>query len=114
MVLKVIAFELGTKNSHNPKQDTCHWQSMCDKTPTRFNISLRVIFSKSGPLRVMKKYDKSALINILQEFWTLSHFDFHSLKRCFLESGLTKSFTACKFRNKVAMTIIFPVEMFRI
>ena len=29
------------------------------------------------------------------------------LKQCFLESNLTKSFTVCKFRNKVAMTIIF-------
>ena len=28
------------------------------------------------------------------------------LKRCFLESGLMKSFTVCNFRNKVATTII--------
>ena len=29
------------------------------------------------------------------------------LKRCFLKSGLTKSFRVWNFRNKVAMTIIF-------
>ena len=26
---KVIEFEAGAANSHNPKQDTCHWQLMC-------------------------------------------------------------------------------------
>ena len=36
------------------------------------------------------------------------------LKRCFLKSGLTKSFTVCNFRNKVAMTIIFFFKMFKI
>ena len=24
----IIAFELGAANSHNPEQDTCHWQSI--------------------------------------------------------------------------------------
>ena len=71
LVLKIIAFELGTSNSHNPEQDTRHWQAMCYKTPLRFKISLREIFSKSGTLRVMKKYDESALMQILQEFCTL-------------------------------------------
>ena len=64
LVLKIIAFELGTTNSHNPEQDICHWQSMCYETPLRFNISLREIFSKSGSPRVMKKYDESALMQI--------------------------------------------------
>ena len=27
-VFKIIAFELGTANSHNPQQDTCHRQPM--------------------------------------------------------------------------------------
>ena len=71
LVLKIIAFELETRNSHNPEQDICHWQSMCYETPLRFNISLREIFSKSGSPRVMKKYDESALMPILQEFGTL-------------------------------------------
>ena len=71
LVLKIIAFELGTRNSQNPEQDNCHWQSMCYETPLRFNISLREIFSKSGSPRVMKKYDESALMHISQEFETI-------------------------------------------
>ena len=75
LVLKIIAFESGTRNSHNPEQDICHWQSMCYETPLRFNISLREIFSKSGSPRVIRKSDESALIQILQEFGTLYHVD---------------------------------------
>ena len=70
-VVRLISFESVTTNSHNPEQDTCHWQSMCYETSLRFNISLREIFFKSGSLRVMKKYDESALMQILQEFGTL-------------------------------------------
>ena len=44
LVLKIIAFELGTTNSHNLEQDTCHWQSMCRKKPLRFNKILKEIF----------------------------------------------------------------------
>ena len=55
VVLKIIAFESETKNSHNPEQDTCHCQSMCYETPVRFNISLREIISESVSLSVMKK-----------------------------------------------------------
>ena len=71
LVLKIIAFESGRRNSLNLQKDTCHWQSMCHKTPLRFNISLREIFSKLGSLRVRKKSDESALIKILQEFRTI-------------------------------------------
>ena len=71
LVFKIIAIESGTTNSLNLEKDTCHWQSMCYETPLRFNISLREIFSKSGSPRVMKKYDESALMQILQEFGTL-------------------------------------------
>ena len=71
LVLKIIAFESGKANSHNPEQDICHWISMCYETHLRFNISLREIFFKLGSLRVMKKYDESALLQILQEFGTL-------------------------------------------
>ena len=70
LVLKIIAFESGKANSHNPEQDICHWMSMCYETHLRFNISLREIFSKSRSPRVMKEYDESALMQILQEFWT--------------------------------------------
>ena len=58
LVLKIIAFEWGTRNSHNMEEDTCHWQSMCYKTPLRFHASLSEIFSKSGSLRVMKNMIK--------------------------------------------------------
>ena len=71
LVLKIIAFESGTTNSHNPEQDICHWQSMCYGTALRFNISLKEIYSKSGSPRVMKKYDQSVLMQISQEFGTL-------------------------------------------
>ena len=68
MVLKKIALESGTTNSHNPEQDTCHWQSMSCETPLRFNILLKEIFSKSRSLRAMKKNDENDLMVILQEF----------------------------------------------
>ena len=71
LVLKIIAFESGTRNSHNPEQDICHWQSMCYQTPQRFNIYLREIFPKSASPIVMKKYDEGVLMVISQEFGTL-------------------------------------------
>ena len=71
MILKIIAIESGTRSSLNLEKDTCHWQSMCYETSLRFNISLREIFFKSGSLRVMKKYDESALMQIVQVFGTV-------------------------------------------
>ena len=71
LFLKIITFVLETSNSHNLEQDTCHWQSMCGANYLRFNISLREIFSESGSLRVMRKYDESAVMQIFQEFGTL-------------------------------------------
>ena len=61
-LLKIIEFQWGKTSSFNLEKDTCHCQSMCYETPLRFNISLREIFFRSGSLRVMKKYDESALI----------------------------------------------------
>ena len=69
LVLKIIPFESGMTNSHNPEQDNCHCQSMCYETPLTFNISLREIFSDSRSPRVMKKSDKGALMKILPEFY---------------------------------------------
>ena len=69
--LKIIAFDSEPANSHNPEQDTCHWQSMFYETTLRFNISLREIFSKWASLRVMKECDESALTQIFEEFRTL-------------------------------------------
>ena len=71
LLLKVIAFETETTNSHNPEQDPCNCQSVYYETPLIFNILLSEIFSKSGSLRVMKKYDESVLMQTLQEFGTL-------------------------------------------
>ena len=73
LVLKIISFESGTRNSHNPEQDICHWQSICYETALRFNISLREIFSKSESPRGMEKYDERALMQISQEFGALKH-----------------------------------------
>ena len=71
LVLTIIAFESGTTNSHNPEQNIFHWHSVRYETPLRINISLREIFSKSGSPRLMKKYDESALMQILQDFGAL-------------------------------------------
>ena len=70
-LLKIIAFESGTTNSQSPEQYICHCQSMCYETPLRFNISLREIFSKLESPVMMIKYDKSALMQISQDFGTL-------------------------------------------
>ena len=70
-VLEIIAFESRVTYSQNPEQDNCHWQSICYERSLRFNISLREIFSKSGSPRLMKKYDESALMPVLQEFGSL-------------------------------------------
>ena len=74
-VFKIIPFEEGAANFHNPEQDTCHQQSVCYQTPLRFQISLREKFSKSSPLRVMKKYDETSLMQISEVFGTLYHVD---------------------------------------
>ena len=71
LFLKIIVFELGTTNSLNLEKDTCHWQSMCYEKLLRFKISLREIFFKSGSIRVMKKHDESALMQILRRFGIL-------------------------------------------
>ena len=71
LAFNIISFESGTANSASSEHDTCHHQSICWQTPVRFQISIREIFSKSFPLRVVKKYDKSAAMQILQVFGTL-------------------------------------------
>ena len=116
LVLKIIAFELGPRNSHNLEKYICHWQSMYYETPVRFSISLREIFSKSGSPRVIRKYNESALMQILTRLWDslTCWLSKGVLERCFLESGLTKSFTFCNFRKKVGMAIILFFKMFKI
>ena len=70
-VLKIIAFESATTNCHNAEQDTCHWPSMIYQTRLRFNMSLKEAFPKSRSLTVTKKYDESALMQVLQQFENL-------------------------------------------
>ena len=71
LVLKIIAFESGTANSHNPEHDIFLWKSMCYETLLRFNIYLREINSKSESPRLMKKSEESALMPVLQGFGSL-------------------------------------------
>ena len=71
LVLKIIGFESGTTKSLSLEKNTCHWLSICYETPLRFNISRKEIFFKSGSIRMIKKYDESALMQILQVFGTL-------------------------------------------
>ena len=54
VVSKIIAFEPGSTNSHNPEQDTCHWQSICYEATVRSKISVKKLYSKADSLRVMK------------------------------------------------------------
>ena len=72
LVLKIIAFESETTNSHDPEQDTCHCQSMCYETPLRFNKSLKDIISEKVSLRFLKKKKKIK--------W--SHADFTTVSDC--------------------------------
>ena len=99
MVLKIIAFKLGTTNSYNAEQDTYRRQSMCYETPLRFNISLKEIFSKSGSLRVMRKDDESALMQISQELGT---FNFFTVK------GFSETVFFRDLPNQVFRSLYFP------
>ena len=71
LVSDIIPLDSLTRNSKNPEEVNCHWQSMCYKNPLGFNISLREIFSESGSPTVMKIYNESALMQISQEFGSL-------------------------------------------
>ena len=74
-VFQIIEFELGVANSRNVQQDTWHREGMCQQTHKRFHLTLGETFSKSNSLRKLKKDDKSAVMEILQVFGTLSHVD---------------------------------------
>ena len=58
LVFKIIAFELGSRTSHNPEHDTCHWQSICYQGTLRFKRPLREVYFKAGSLRVIKNIMK--------------------------------------------------------
>ena len=79
LLFNIIAFEPGSTNSHNPEQDTSHWQSICYQGTLRFNISLMEAYSRASCIRLMKKNKKSALMKILQEF---GNFNMFTVKEC--------------------------------
>ena len=54
----IFVSEQGSTNSHILKQDTCHWQKICDQATQKFNMSLRDVYSKPGSLRVIKNIMK--------------------------------------------------------
>ena len=58
LFFKIIAFELGSTNSHNPERNTCYWQSICYQATLRFKISLREAYFKASSVRVMKNIMK--------------------------------------------------------
>ena len=43
LVLKVIEFEAGSKNSHNLEHYICHWQSICYQATLNFKITLKEV-----------------------------------------------------------------------
>ena len=63
-VSKVIAFELAAVNSHYCKENTCHWQSICEEAVLGFDISQTESFSNTIFLWVMEKANKSAVVKI--------------------------------------------------
>ena len=78
-LFKIIVFEQGSKNSHILEQDTCHWQSICYQATQRFNMSLRVVYSKPGSLRVLKNITKVLSCRIYKSLGT---FNLLTVKGC--------------------------------
>ena len=72
-VFQILAFELEVPNSRNIEQDTFH------QTPIRFHLTLGETFSKSTSVKLMKKHDKSALMEISPVFGTVLHVDCQSV-----------------------------------
>ena len=78
-VFQITVFELGVAMSRNVQEDTWHWQAVCQQTHQRFQLTLGETFSKSTSLRILKKDERSALMEIIQVFGPLSHVDFQSV-----------------------------------
>ena len=55
---KILVSEQRSTNSHILEPDTCRWQSICYQATQRFNMSLRVLYSKPGSFRVIKNIMK--------------------------------------------------------
>ena len=89
--------------------------NMLRNTPTIYHVTkghiLQIRFRQSNG-KILWKYSHADFIQVWDPLTcSLSR---GVLKRCFLESGLSKSFIVSNFRNKVAMTIIIFLKMFKI
>ena len=76
---KILVSEQRATNSHILEQDTCHWQSICYQATQRFNMSLRVVYSKPGSLRVIKNIMKVLSCSICK---SLGPFNMLTIKGC--------------------------------
>ena len=52
------------KHSFLPTENTCHWQSICDQTVSRFQILIRQNNSNWISFRLIMKYDKTTAVKI--------------------------------------------------
>ena len=71
-------------NSRNIQQDTWHWHAVCQQTHERFHLTLGETFSKSTSLKMMKKDDKSAQMEISQVFGTFDRLTVKALSETML------------------------------
>ena len=78
-LFKVIVFEQGSTNSYFLEQDTYHWQSICYQASQRFNMSLRLVYSKPCSPRVIKYIMKVLSSRIYK---SLGHFNLLTVKGC--------------------------------
>ena len=98
-VFKIIVCEQGPTNSHILEQDTFHWQSICYQATQRFNMSLRVVYSKPGSLRVIKNIMKVLSCRIYKSLGT---FNMLTVKGC-SETGFFREWS-----KQVFDSLYFP------
>ena len=124
----------GTKNWENDFlfSDNCLWIGRSKFQQSRtgcLSSAVNVLKNTSRISHITKGnvFHISFPQSVERIWWKCSHKDFTSvwdplicwpwkrfLKRSYLESVLTKSFTVCNFGNTRGMTIIFSFEMFKI
>ena len=100
-LFKIIVFEQGSTNSYILEQDTCHWQSICYQATQRFNMSLRVVYSKPGSLRVIKNIMKVLSCRIYKSLVT---FNMLTVKMC------SETVFLREWSNQVFDNLYFPKE----
>ena len=100
-LFKIIVFEQGSTNSYILEQDTCHWQSICYQATQRFNMSLRIVYSKPGSLRVIKNIMKVLSCRIYKSLGT---FNMLTVKMC------SETVFLREWSNQVFDNLYFPKE----